>query len=448
MTTAIDGPGAEAVRLDTDNALFRKVAWRILPILVFAYVIAFLDRINIGYAELQMREDLGFSEVAFALGASIFFLGYFLFEVPSNIYLERIGARKTLLRIMVCWGLVAAAMAFVQSVPVFYVLRFLLGAFEAGFFPGVVLYLTYWFPSSRRGRALAIFTSSTALAYLIAGPISGAILKYMDGLTGLTGWQWLFIVQGLPATFLGIFIYFYLSDSPAKAKWLSQGEKDRLEHHLAGEAVAVRQGDHGSLRNLFRDPKIYLLVLVYFMFLGATYSMLFWAPTLIQSWGVTDVFLIGLLGAIPGLCAVIGVFLLGRSSDRRMERRWHFFAAAIICAAGIALTIFTKGLLVPSLVGLCIMAVGQGAVVSLFFTAVSDYLPAATAAVGVAVVSSLGNLGPAVLPPVLESVTVSTGSQTVALAVIAGLYVAAALLLVATIKPNVVAQEVAPANIT
>ncbi|MDN5851498.1 MAG: MFS transporter [Actinomycetia bacterium] len=441
MEPVTSGTGGPSQYTPEDEALFSKVIWRLMPLLVVCYMIAFLDRINIGYAELQMKEDLGFSEVAFAIGASIFFVGYFIFEVPSNMLLEKIGARKTLLRIMFCWGIVAAAMAFVESATTFYILRFLLGAFEAGFFPGVILYLTYWFPSARRGRVIAIFLTATALAYVIAGPISGAILQYMDGLLNLTGWQWLFVVQGLPASILGIVVYFWLTDRPEQASWLTQDEKARLRDHLDHDAHALVGGHHATPWSLFRDPKVYLLVLVYFLFLGATYSMLFWAPTLIQSWGVEDLFMVGVLGAIPAILSAIGMVLIGRSSDKRMERRWHFFAASLICAAGITLTIFTEGLLVASLIGLCIMAIGQGSTTPLFFTAVSEYFPVASAAVGLAVVSSLGNLGPAVMPPILAWVGTVTGSQAASLAVIAALYVVAALVLVAAIRPETVVSK-------
>lgn len=448
MEVTNSSTGARPAYTPEDEAIFRKVIRRLMPLLVVSYMIAFLDRINIGYAELQMQGELGFSEVAFATGASIFFIGYFLFEVPSNILLERIGARKTLLRIMFLWGLVSTGMAFVTSPTMFYVMRFLLGVFEAGFFPGVVLYLTLWFPSARRGRVMAIFLTATALVYAIAGPLSGAILKYMDGLWGQSGWQWLFIVQGLPACILGLVVFFWLTDRPEQAHWLTQHEKDRLRFHLANDANAVEGGDHSSWRSMLGDPRVWLLVLVYFMFLGATYSMLFWAPSLIHSWGVEDLFLVGLLGALPALLSVVGIVLFGRSSDRHMERRWHFFAAAVVCAAGIGMTIFTEGMLVMSLIGLCIMATGQGSTTPLFFTVVSEYFPAKTAAVGIALVSSLGNLGPAILPPVLAGIRESTGSQTGSLTVIALLYVAAALLLVVSIRPGKAARDSAAHSVT
>lgn len=446
MATTVDDAGSGALRLDSDEHLFRKITRRLLPILTIGYLIAFLDRINIGYAELQMKEDLGLSEVAFALGASIFFVGYLIFEVPSNIFLERIGARATLMRIMIAWGLVAAGMAFVTNVTTFYIMRFLLGAFEAGFYPGVVLYLTYWFPPSRRGRAMAIFAMGTSFAYLIAGPLSGALLKYMNGAAGLAGWQWMFIVQGLPACIMGLVVWKFLSNRPSEAGWLSTDEKARVEEHLAREPHPVETGHHGSWRSMLADPKVYLLILVYFLALGATYSMLFWSPTLIKSWGVADPLVIGLLGMLPSTCAIIGIYLIGRSSDRHMERRWHYLASAVICAAGIFLTVFTKGLLVPSLIGLCIMAIGQGAVTPMFFTAVTEYLPAKTAALGVAVVSSLGNLGPAILPPVLEKVTVATESQSTSLFIIASLYVLSGLLLMVVIRGNPKAQQLAEAS--
>src|SRR5881409_968067 len=207
------------------DALYSKVSWRIIPLLLVCYMVAYLDRINIGYAQLQMKQVLSFSDAVYGLGAGIFFVGYFLFEVPSNLMLEKIGARKTLLRIMFGWGIVAAAMMFVQTPTQFYVLRFLLGVFEAGFFPGIILYLTYWYPSVRRGQVIATFMSATTIVSVIAGPLCGATLKYFDGVNGWAGWQWLFLMQGLPAVVLGLLIFVLLKDRPADAHWLSNDEK-------------------------------------------------------------------------------------------------------------------------------------------------------------------------------------------------------------------------------
>jgi sugar phosphate permease len=224
------------------DALYSKVSWRIIPLLIVCYIVAYLDRINIGYAQLQMKQTLTFSDAVYGLGAGIFFIGYFLFEVPSNLLLEKIGARKTLLRIMFCWGIVAAAMMFVQTPTQFYVLRFLLGVFEAGFFPGIILYLTYWYPSKRRGQVIAVFMAATTVAGVIAGPLCGGIMKYMDGANGWAGWQWLFLVQGLPASLLGIVAYFYLQDKPEDARWLNASEKSELRTNL--ETMASSPAPH------------------------------------------------------------------------------------------------------------------------------------------------------------------------------------------------------------
>src|SRR3954453_22176161 len=252
------------------EAVYSKVGWRIIPILLIAYMIAYLDRINIGYAQLQMKQTLPFGDAVYGIGAGIFFLGYFLFEVPSNLLLERIGARKTLLRIMVLWGITAALMMFVATPTQFYIARFLLGVFEAGFFPGVILYFTYWFPSVRRGQVIAIFMSATTIISVIAGPLCGATLKYFDGFQGLAGWQWLFIIQGLPAALLGIIIFFYLQDGPDEAQWLTQAEKDLLKHNLTHDRKDIAGESEGGMWKMLRDPRVYVLALVYFLLLGAT----------------------------------------------------------------------------------------------------------------------------------------------------------------------------------
>ena len=311
-------PNADAV-----ESIYSKVSWRIIPILLISYMIAYLDRINIGYAQLQMKQTLPFGDAVYGIGAGIFFLGYFLFEVPSNLLLEKIGARKTLLRIMVLWGLTAAAMMFVTTPTQFYIARFLLGVFEAGFFPGIILYFTYWYPSVRRGQVIAIFMSATTIVSVIAGPLCGAILKYFDGVNGWAGWQWLFLVQGLPAAILGVIIFFYLQDKPADANWLSPGEKNLLRHNLEHDEKDIEGETESTVGQMIRDPRVYLLALVYFLLLGATYTMVFWLPTLIQSWGVKDLLLIGIYAAIPNAFGVIGMILIGRNSDKLRERRWH-----------------------------------------------------------------------------------------------------------------------------
>ena len=417
-----------------DEALFAKVSWHLLPLLIVCYIIAFLDRVNIGFAQLQMKQTLTFSDAAYAFGAGVFFLGYFLFEVPSNLLLEKIGARKTLLRIMFCWGIVASAMMFVQTPTQFYILRFLLGAFEAGFFPGIILYLTYWYPSARRAKAIATFMTGATIAYLIAGPFSGAILKYMNGWLGFHGWQWMFVVQGLPASILGIVAFFYLKDKPEQANWLTPAEKASLRNHIDNDAHVVATASHGSLWALLRDPKVYTMSLAYFLLLGATYVMVFWTPTLIKSWGIADLFVIGLLSAIGPVFAIIGMVLIGRSSDRHMERRWHFFLCASLVSVGAFIVTLTLGNVPASLAGLAVLTIGQSSATPIFFAALSEYLPKKTAAGGIALISSLGNLGPFVMPSVTTWINSTTGSPVYSLYLMMALWMGAALILLAVLR--------------
>lgn len=436
MAHAIPQSGPKVHYTPEDETLFSKIGWHLLPLLIVCYIIAFLDRVNIGFAQLQMRETLLFSDAAYAFGAGVFFLGYFLFEVPSNLILEKIGARKTLLRIMFCWGLVASAMMFVETTTMFYILRFLLGAFEAGFFPGIILYLTYWYPGPRRCKVIAIFMTGATIAYLLAGPVSGAIMKYMDGLMGYRGWQWLFVTQGLPATFLGIFAFFYLKDKPEQANWLSTDEKSRLRKMLDDDAAVGGHGaSHGSLGALLASPKVWVMSLVYFLFLGATYVMVFWVPTLIKGWGVKDVFTVGLLSSIGPAAAMISMVLIGRSSDKHNERRKHFMFCCSLAAIGALILIFAQGMLAMSVLGLVVLSIGQSSATPLFFTATSEVIPRKIAAGGIALVSSLGNLGPAVMPSVVSFVNTSTGTNIASLYLVCGLWLAAGVILMRIIRP-------------
>ncbi|HUG21772.1 MFS transporter [Piscinibacter sp.] len=421
-------------KASADDALYSKVSWRIIPLLIVCYMIAYLDRINIGYAQLQMKEVLTFSDAVYGLGAGIFFIGYFLFEVPSNLMLEKIGARKTLLRIMFCWGLVAAGMMFVQTPTQFYVLRFLLGVFEAGFFPGIILYLTYWYPSARRGQMIAIFMAATTVASVIAGPLCGGIMKYMDGASGLAGWQWLFVVQGLPASLLGIVAYFYLQDKPDDARWLSASEKNTLRTNLEHDEKHVASASHASLGQMFRDRKVYVLALVYFLLLGATYTMIFWVPTLIKSWGVADLMQIGLYSALPSLIGVFGMILIGRNSDKHGERRWHFAASVTLAAVGLGITTLTQGHLGASLAGLSLAVIGIASATPLFFTITTEYLSKVGAAAGIALVSSLGNLGAAASPAVTGAITAKTGSPVYSMYLVMALYLLSGIILLLAVR--------------
>jgi MFS family permease len=436
-STASDTPGSPIPgghHSDHVDKVYAKVAWRLMPLLIICYIIAFLDRINIGYAQIQMKETLPFSDAVYGLGAGIFFIGYFLFEVPSNLMLERIGARKTLLRIMFCWGIVAAGMMFVQTPAQFYVMRFLLGAFEAGFFPGVILYLTFWFPGPRRGQMIALFMTATSLAGIIAGPLCGATMKWMDGINGWHGWQWLFLTQGVPASILGVVAYLYLQDKPEDARWLDEREKKVLRDHLDHDHGLIAGASHGSMWQMLKDPKVYTLSLVYFLLLGATYTVVFWLPTLIKSWGIKDLFMIGIYAAIPSLFGVVAMVVIGRSSDKRKERRWHFVSCVALAAVGLAITIVTQGHFIGSMIGLCIATVGISAATPLFFAATSEYLPMASAAAGIALISSLGNLGAAVSPSLTGAITAATGDPANGMVLVIVWYAVAGAIMLGVLK--------------
>ena len=417
------------------KAVFSKIDWRLIPLLLIAYMVAYLDRINIGYAQLQMKQTLQFDDAVYGLGAGIFFIGYFLFEVPSNLLLEKIGARKTLLRIMVLWGMAASAMIFVSTPFQFYAARFLLGVFEAGFFPGVILYFTYWYPSVRRGQVIAIFMSAATIMSVIAGPLCGAILKYFDGISGLHGWQWLFLVQGLPAIVVGFLVYLLLEDKPAHAAWLSRDEKKLIDDSFQHDVKDVESEPAGTFGQALRDPKVYLLSFVYFLLLGATYTMVFWLPTLIQSWGVKDLLLIGIYAAIPNTVGVIGMIMIGRHSDKWHERRWHFAACVAIAAVGLFVTSLLQGNLVGSILALSFAVIGIASATPLFFALISEYLSVGAAAGGIALISCLGNLGPAVSPTINGLILRNTGDNIYSLYFVIALYLSSALLLLLAVRP-------------
>jgi sugar phosphate permease len=417
------------------KAVFSKIDWRLLPLLLVAYMVAYLDRINIGYAQLQMKQTLPFDDAVYGLGAGMFFLGYFLFEVPSNLLLDRIGARKTLLRIMVLWGLAASAMMFVSTPLQFYIVRFLLGVFEAGFFPGVLLYFTYWYPSVRRGQVIAIFMSATTMASLIAGPLCGFILKYFDGFAGLRGWHWLFLVQGLPAIVLGFLVYLLLDDKPDRAAWLSTEEKAMVEDAFRSDIKDVAGQPEGTFLQMLQDPKAYVLALVYFFLLGATYTMVFWVPTLIQSWGVKDLLLVGIYASIPNAVGIVGMILIGRHSDKWHERRWHFAVCVAIAAAGLFMTTLFQGNLVGSILALAVAVIGIASATPLFFALTSEYLSVGAAAGGLALISSLGNLGPALSPSINGLILRSTGDNTYSIYFVMTLYLLSGTLLLLAIRP-------------
>lgn len=420
---------ADTPELARENAVFRKVIRHIVPFLILCYVVSYLDRVNVGFAKLQMSEDLGFSEVAYGLGAGLFFIGYFLFEVPSNLMLQKVGARTWIARIMISWGVVSALFVFVNNEATFYVLRFLLGAAEAGFYPGVILYCTYWFPSARRARVIAMFMSAIPVAGIFGNPLSGWIMDVFEGTGGWNGWQWLFLIEALPAIAVGVVTLFYLDNSVRDAKWLSDDEKSVIERAIARDTK--HHSEHGKTWDAFRDPKVWLMCLIYFFFVMGQYALTFWMPTFVESTGIKGGFAIGALSAVPYLAALVAMNLFGRSADKRRERRWHLVIPSLMGAVGFSLAASWTGSTALSLVALSIAAAGVLTCAPLFWSLPTAFLSGTAAAAGLAVINSVGNLAGFVSPYMIGSLKDATDSTAIPMYVLAlGLVIGAAAVLV------------------
>jgi D-galactonate transporter len=398
--TASTNIGAAGVNTSANeqeqNRVYAKVFWRIMPFLMLCYVIAYLDRVNVGFAKLQMSVDLGFSETVFGLGAGVFFLGYFLFEVPSNILMHKVGARVWIARIMITWGILSAAFMYVETPMQFYVLRFLLGLAEAGFYPGIILYLTYWYPSHRRAKVIAVFMSGIPVAGILGNPLSGWIMDAFHGTTGMHGWQWMFVIEAVPAVLIGLATLAYLDNGIAKAKWLSADEKKLLED----EIVADQKGKESvhSFADIVSDKRVWLMCLIYFCFVMGQYGLTLWMPTLVKATGVTGNLHIGLLSAIPFGCAIVAMNLIGRSADARRERRWHLIVPALMGAVGfVGAALFADNTAI-SIAALSLAAAGVLTCAPLFWSLPTSFLSGAAAAVGIAAINSVGNLAGFVSP--------------------------------------------------
>jgi len=352
-------------------------------------VLSYLDRSNVGFAKLQMLDDLQMSSAVYGLGAGIFFVGYFIFEVPSNLILHRVGARRWIARIMVSWGLLSAATAFVTNPTSFYVIRFLLGVAEAGFFPGVILYLTYWYPAERRGRIVAMFIAAIPISGVIGGPISGAIMTYADQIWQLRGWQWMFLLEGLPTVILGIVTWFYLTDRPSEAKWLTSEQKQTVAHIIeAGE----RDKPDTSVKSGLVGAKVLLLCAVYFLLLMGLYGLGFWLPTILSAAGAKSPLQVGLLTAIPYGCSVVAMIVVSRHSDKVLERRWHLAIAAVAGAAGLVGSVLAFNNEVLAMIAFCVATMGIMSTLPLFWTLPTAFLGGLAAAAGIAFITSVGNL--------------------------------------------------------
>jgi len=393
------------------KSAYRKIAFRLMPFLMLCYFCAYLDRVNVGFAKLQMMSDLQFSEAVYGLGAGIFFIGYFLCEVPSNIVLHKVGARRWIARIMITWGILSGCFAFVQTEWQFYTLRFLLGVAEAGLAPGLLLYLTYWFPSYRRARMTVLWFIAIPISGMIGGPLSGLIMDRMSGVHGWFGWQWMFLIEAIPTVLVGLLVLAVLKDSVQDANWLTQDEKKLVKQELAQDNQ--HKEGHASVKEFIADKRLWLLAGIYFCVVMGQYAITFWLPTLIRNSGISDNWHIGLLTSLPYMCAIVVMILAGRSGDHFQERRWHLIIP--MCAGAIALTFATlfASNLTLSLICLCIAASGVLTASSLFWMLPTNFLGGVSAAAGIAAVNSFANLAGFCSPYLIGWVTTNTGSNAI-----------------------------------
>lgn len=412
------------MEMDIEKRTLRRITWRIVPFIMLLYLIAYIDRVNIGFAALTMKEDLGFTASILGFGAGIFFLGYFLFEVPSNVILHKVGARIWIARVMVTWGLIAGGMAFIESSTSFYVMRFLLGVAEAGFFPGIILYLTYWFPARHRAGVIAMFMAAAPIAVAIGSPISAALLE-MDGIMGLAGWQWMFIIEAIPAVILGVVVFFYMTDRPEKATWLKEDERNWLIKTMREEDVGKGNGEHHSILRGLINPRVLALALVYFGTSAGLYTLSIWAPQIIKELGVTSM-TVGFVNAIPPIISVVAMVLWSRHSDRTGERTWHVAIACMTAAIGLVIAASTYNL-IGLIAALTIVNVGISCSKPPLWSMPTLFLSGTAAATGIATINSIGNLGGFAGPVMIGWVKDQTGSYA------GGLYFVAGLLVLSTV---------------
>ncbi|ALU60712.1 MULTISPECIES: MFS transporter [Pseudomonas syringae group] len=413
---------------ELERTTMRRVAWRLLPFLILCYLIAIIDRGNIGMASLQMNHDLGLSPAIFGFASSLFFVSYFLVEVPSNLALQKFGARIWIARIMITWGLISAGTAFVQGANSLYVMRFLLGAAEAGFFPGVLLYMTYWLPSAYRARMVAIFMVAIPGANFLGSPLSGYLLT-LDGWMGMRGWHWLFILEGIPAVLLGIACLFILTDRPAQARWLDDEQRTWLVNKLDEERKLKTNIGHISLWKLLKHKDIWVMALIYSGASAAGSTMSVWAPQLLKSFGLSNLE-IGFVNAIPYGIASVAMIIWGRSSDRSNERRWHTSATLFLITAGLLLALVTSSL-PATVVMLTMVLIGAYSMKGPFWALVSNWLSSSTAAAGLAAIGALANLiGGGIMVNAYGAIHQATGSYAIALLPLAALCTAGAIAVV------------------
>jgi ACS family tartrate transporter-like MFS transporter len=414
-----DSADDEKLNVAEQARLFNRITWRLVPLLFFCYVIAYIDRINVGFAKLQLQGVLDVNPTVFGsvygLGAGLFFVGYFIFEVPSNLILHRVGARLWISRIMIVWGLVSVGFIFMKGVTSFYLLRFFLGAAEAGFFPGVILYFTYWYPAEERARIIALFATGGIAAGVIGSPISGALLE-MDGLAGLAGWQWLFFLESVPAIVLGVVVLAVLPDRPADARWLSAREKNWIKQSLVAPApgshgASAPRGQSHNLRDCFFSPVVWLLCLIYFLRNVASYGCEMWLPTMVKGLSGKGDGIVGVINTIPYIGAGIIMYLGGRHSDKTGERRGHVAAGAVLAMVGFGVAA-TASNPYSAVAGLTLAFAGSKSTLPPFWALTTTFLRGTAAAGGIALINSVGNLGGFVGPTIMGVMKDKTGSDS------------------------------------
>lgn len=429
MTTIASTPGASLL-----EGAYRKATWRLIPFIFVCYFFNYLDRVNVGFAKLEMLDALQLSETVYGLGAGIFFIGYVTFGVPSNLILHKLGARRWIAVMMMTWGALSACMLFVSTPVEFYVLRFFTGVAEAGFFPGMVLYFTKWFPAHKRGQVMALFMSAIPVSGLIGGPLSGWMLSHFSaGQGGMAGWQWLFLLQGIPTVLLGVAVLFYLNDSLAQAPWLTAEEKTAMQTALDEDEAQRSSGTHAvhSFGAVLRDWHVWMLGFIYFSIQMGVYAINFWLPSIIKSLGFDSATTVGWLSAIPYLFAGVFMVLVGRSADRRRERRWHLSAPLLMALAGLLLAANFSDNVVLVMVGLSLATMGALTGLPMFWPLPAAFLGSAAAAAGLALINSMGQIAGFLSPFLVGWIKDATGSTDMALYILSTvLFIGAMLVLV------------------
>lgn len=433
---------------DVDGATtYRRIYWRLLPFLMLLYFVCYVDRVNIGFAKLQFLPQLGMNDAQFGLATGLFFVTYSLFDIPSNLMLARVGVRKTLLRIMLAWGALTAAQMFITGPQSLYTLRILFGMAEAGFIPGIMLYLTFWFPNRHKAKVVSLFLMGIPLSGILGAPLSGSIMHGFDGVAGLRGWQWLFLLEGLPAMALGLVAFFYLQDGPDQARWLSDADRAQIATDKAADLAGARgAGAAHDFRQVLKDPMIYVFAAMNFAVNCSVNAISFWTPSLLRSAGLDNISTIGLVTGFISLIMAVSMVVVGRSSDRHMERRWHFVGCALLGVAGlVALPLGEHDVWLTTII-LIVAGIGNLCAFSLYWALPTAYLQGRGAAGGIALASMVGAIGSGVSPTIIGFMKVSTGSLYGGLAAIAAIMLSSVILALLFVRPTPVFSNVALAK--